>query len=281
MSSHRTLIMGIINATPDSFSGDGLGTDAERAVQQGSRMIAEGADILDIGGQSTRPGADTVSEDEEVSRVVPAISRLAKLHPNVAISIDTNRSGVAQEAARAGATIINDISGLRDDPRIADVAAQYGTDLVVMHIQGTPRTMQDNPHYDDLLGEVIAYLRASVDRAEAAGVKRERIWVDPGIGFGKTIDHNLELLRRLRELKVLGCPILIGTSRKAFIGRILSTTEGEPLPPQQRVAGTGATLAISIANGADAVRVHDVAHAVQVCRVADAVVRGREGAHAP
>jgi dihydropteroate synthase len=271
----RTLIMGIINVTPDSFSGDGVGDDVEAAVAQGARMVGEGADILDVGGQSTRPGSDPVSMEEELRRVIPVIERLVSAHGNIDVSIDTNRASVAEAAIRAGASIINDISGLRDDPEIADVAARHGAGLVLMHIQGTPRTMQVNPHYDDLLGEVIAYLRASVERAVMAGVPLERIWVDPGIGFGKTIDHNLELLRRLGELRVLGCPILVGSSRKSFIGRILAPLNGgNPLPPQARVIGTGATVAVSIANGADVVRVHDVAHAVQVARVTDAIVRG-------
>ena len=270
----RTLVMGIINVTPDSFSGDGLGNDVEAAVAQGLRMLAEGADILDVGGQSTRPGSGAIPVEEELRRVVPVIERLVAARSDVAISIDTNRAGVAEAALRAGATVVNDISGLRDDPEIAEVAARHGAGLALMHIQGTPRTMQANPHYDDLLGEVIDYLRRGVERAVEAGVPRNRIWVDPGIGFGKTIDHNLELLRRLSELRVLGCPILVGTSRKSFIGRILAPLNGgEPLPPGDRVVGTGATVAISIANGADIVRVHDVAHAVQVARVADAIVR--------
>lgn len=271
----RTLVMGIINATPDSFSGDGLGHDVDGAVAQGLRMIGEGADILDVGGQSTRPGADTITLEEEIARVVPVVERLAREGNGTAISVDTNVARVAEEAVRAGATIINDISGLRDDPEIAEVAARYDTGLVLMHIQGTPRTMQVNPHYEDLIGEVKEYLRNATEKAIRTGVKRERIWVDPGIGFGKTIEHNLEILRRLAELKTLGYPILIGTSRKAFIGRILAPLNGgEPVAPQERVIGTGATVAIAIANGADAVRVHDVAHTVQVARVADAIVRG-------
>jgi dihydropteroate synthase len=238
-------------------------------------MVSEGADILDVGGQSTRPGSDPVPAQEEMRRVVPVIERLVATHRELPISIDTNRAEIAEAALRAGARIVNDISGLRDDPEIAVVTARHGAGLVLMHIQGTPRTMQMNPHYDDLLGEVIAYLRAGVELAERSGVPRRQIWVDPGIGFGKTIDHNLELLRRLGELRVLGCPILVGTSRKSFIGRILAPLAGgETVPPGERVVGTGATLALSIANGADIVRVHDVAHAVQVARVADAIVRG-------
>ena len=271
----RTLVMGILNVTPDSFSGDGLGEDTDAAVRQGHRMALEGADILDVGGQSTRPGAATVPVDEELRRVLPVIARLAAPSgPGTAISVDTNQARVAEEALRAGAHIVNDISGLRDDPAIADVVARYNAGLVIMHIQGTPRTMQITPHYDDLLGEVIAYLQAGIDKAVSAGVPKKHIWVDPGIGFGKTLQHNLELIKRLRELETLGCPILIGTSRKGFIGRILAPlNNGEAPPPQERVAGTGATLAISIANGANLVRVHDVAPAVQVARVSDAIVR--------
>ena len=279
----RTLAMGILNVTPDSFSGDGLGSNVEAAVAQGRAMSRDGADILDVGGQSTRPGAATIPVEEELSRVIPVISRLAARDgPGLAISVDTNRSSVAEAALRAGAHIVNDISGLRDDPAIADVVAQHDAGLVVMHIQGTPATMQVAPHYDDLLAEVIAYLRAAVDRAVAAGVRKERIWVDPGIGFGKTLEHNLELIRRLHDLQALGCPILIGTSRKGFIGRILaSLNNGAPPPPQERIAGTGATLAISIANGANIIRVHDVAPAVQVARVADAIVRSTNATTAP
>jgi dihydropteroate synthase len=271
----RTLVMGAINVTPDSFSGDGLGNDLDAAIAQAHRMKQEGADILDIGGQSTRPGSDPVPIEEELRRVIPVIERLAS--PNgvpLPISIDTNRAEVAEAAIKAGAHVINDISGLRDDPAIAEVAAKYGAGLALMHIQGTPRTMQQDPRYDDLLGEVIQYLRQGIDKALACGVKKERIWIDPGIGFGKTQTHNLELLKRLGELRSLGCPVLAGTSRKGFIGRILAqSTGGELPPPQERVIGTGATVAISIANGADIVRVHDVAHMVQVARIADAIVR--------
>jgi dihydropteroate synthase len=267
--------MGIITVTPDSFSGDALGDDVEAAVAQAHRMKAEGADMLDIGGQSTRPGSDAVPAEEEIRRVLPVIERLAA--PDgvpLPLSIDTNRASVAQAALRAGAHMVNDITGLRDDPAIANVVAEHNAGLVLMHIQGTPRTMQQNPHYDNLLAEIKQYLQEGIDKALTAGVKKERIWVDPGIGFGKTIAHNLELLRRLGELKSLGCPILVGTSRKSFIGRILAEAHGGEIPPPgERVIGTGATLAVSIANGADIVRVHDVAHAVDVARVTDAIIR--------
>ena len=272
----RTLVMGILNITPDSFSGDSLGDDVEAAMSQARRMHAEGADILDIGGESTRPGSDPVPVEEEIRRVLPVIKRLsAPGGVPLPVSIDTRRAEVARRAVEAGAVIINDITGLRDDPELANVAAETGAGLVLMHIQGTPTTMQQNPHYDDLLGEVTAYLREGVDKAVAAGVNRERIWVDPGIGFGKTLEHNLELLRRLGELRSLGCGVLVGTSRKSFIGRVLARhTGGELPPPDERIIGTGATTALAIANGAEIVRVHDVAHNVQVARIADAIVRG-------
>jgi dihydropteroate synthase len=268
--------MGIINVTPDSFSGDGLGTDVGAAVAQAWRMAQEGADLVDIGGQSTRPGSEAIDIEEELRRVIPVVEQLRGHDPfPLPISIDTNRAGVARAALAAGADIVNDISGLRDDPDIAGVVAEYGAGLALMHMQGTPRTMQLNPHYDNLLDEVITYLQTGIDKAVAAGVSRDSIWVDPGIGFGKTLEHNLELLRRLAELKVLACPILVGTSRKSFIGKILAPVHGGQAPaPDARVVGTGATLAVSIANGADIVRVHDVAHAVDVVRVADAIVRG-------
>jgi len=271
----RTLVMGILNVTPDSFSGDALGDDVEAALAQARRMQAEGADILDVGGQSTRPGSDPVTPEEEIRRVIPVVEKLVS--PDgvaLPVSVDTSRAQVAEAALKAGAHIINDITGLRDEPEIADFVARHGAGLVLMHIQGTPRDMQQNPHYDDLLGEVIAYLREGLRRATAAGVPRHRIWVDPGIGFGKTMAHNLELLRRLSELKALGCAILVGTSRKSFIGRILARERGGELPPpQERVVGTGATVAVSIANGASIVRVHDVAQAVEVARITDAIVR--------
>jgi dihydropteroate synthase len=209
---------------------------------------------------------------EEVRRVVPVVQRLAAEVP-LPISVDTYRAAVAEAALAAGAHIVNDITGFREDPAILDVAARRGAPVIAMHIQGRPATMQQNPTYTDLLGEVIAYLRESVRLAVAAGVPRERIWIDPGIGFGKTFDHNLELLHRLGELRSLGRPILVGTSRKAFIGRILGGK-----PPAERVIGTGATLAVSIRNGADAVRVHDVGPAAEVIRLADAIVRFPFGA---
>lgn len=264
----KTYIMGILNVTPDSFSGDGLGTlDAVR--RRAEAMLAAGADLLDIGGESTRPGADEVPLAEELLRVVPAVRALAEL--KVPLSVDTYKSVVAYEALDAGATLINDISGLRFDPAMAATVAAAGAPVVVMHIQGTPRDMQRHPHYDDLMSEVCGYLQASTALAVAAGIPRDQVVLDPGFGFGKTPEQNLELIRRLRELTSYGQPILLGTSRKSTIGTVLGG-----LPPDQRLEGTAATVALGIANGADIVRVHDVQAMVRVARVADAIVRRRE-----
>jgi dihydropteroate synthase len=239
----------------------------ERLNPLGCGVVVEAEHFCMIMRGIQRPGSAPVPPEEELRRVVPVVERLAAEVP-LPISVDTYRATVAEAALRAGAHIINDITGFREDPAILDVAARHGAAVIAMHIQGRPATMQQNPTYTDLLGEVIAYLRESVAQAVAAGVPRERIWVDPGIGFGKTLAHNLELLRRLGELRVLDQPILIGTSRKGFIGRLLGG-----VPPAERVAGTGATLAVSIGQGADVVRVHDVAEAVQVVRVTDAIMR--------
>jgi len=264
----KTYVMGIVNVTPDSFSGDGLGGSLDAAVHQAERMVADGADILDVGGESTRPSAEEVPLEEELRRVIPVVAALAERFP-VPISVDTYKSAVARGALRAGATIVNDISGLRFDPAMASVAAEAGAAVVVMHIQGTPRTMQQNPHYDDLMTEVCTYLQQSTVIAETAGIPREQVVLDPGFGFGKTVEHNLELLRRLRELTSYGQPVLIGTSRKSTIGKVLGG-----LPPEERVEGTAATVAIAIMNGADIVRVHDVKEMARVAKMTDAIVRG-------
>jgi dihydropteroate synthase len=266
----RTLVMGILNMTPDSFSGDGLDFGVEAAVERAQAMQAAGADMLDVGGMSTRPGAEEIPESEELRRVVPLIARLAR-EVDLPLSVDTYRAAVADAALDAGAVIVNDITGLGAEPELAGVVARRGAALVLMHIKGTPRTMQHDPQYADLMGEIIDYLRAACDRAVAAGVPRDRLWIDPGIGFGKTGDHNLEVLRRLGELRSLGLPVMVGTSRKGFLGRILGGRA-----PDERVAATGATVAVSIVHGADIVRVHDVAPAVDVARVADAIMRGME-----
>jgi dihydropteroate synthase len=257
----RTYIMGILNVTPDSFSGDGLGTDVELALNQAIHLVEEGADMLDVGGESTRPDSEPVSVDEELGRVIPVIERLVG-QVDVPVSIDTYKSEVARRALECGASMINDVWGLRRDPSLAPLAAEWGVPLVIS-------ANQRDTEYDDIVTAVLDSLRWGIDRAVEAGVAHENIIVDPGIGFGKTLDGNLELLRRLGELKQFDRPILLGTSRKSMIGMVLD------LPADQRLEGTAATVAIGIANGADIVRVHDVAQMARVVRMADAVVRGR------
>ncbi len=257
----RTYIMGIINATPDSFSGDGLGGDVASAVAQGKRFEAEGADILDVGGESTRPDAAPVSEEEELRRVIPLVERLAR-EVKVPVSVDTYRFEVARQALDAGAAMINDVWGLEREPGLASLAAEHGVPMVLM-------SNQRGQTCPDIVPEVIAALERSIALALSRGLPRESIIIDPGIGFGKTLDQNLEIVRRLDELRRLGRPILVGTSRKSMIGLVLN------LPPDQRLEGTAATVAISVARGADMVRVHDVAQMARVCRMADAVIRGR------
>lgn len=255
----RTYVMGIINVSPDSFAGDGLASDIPAVVEQALRFQAEGADLLDIGAQSTRPGHTPISVEEEQARLLPALEALA---PEVAlpISVDTYRSPVASRAVEAGAGLINDIWGLKADPKIAEVAAHHGVPLILMH-------NQEGTDYPDLLPGIFASLRKSILLATDAGVEPGNIILDPGIGFGKTPDHNLEVLRRLKEFRALGHPLLVGTSRKSTIGRVLD------LPVDQRVEGTAATVALSIVGGADIVRVHDVKEMVRVCRMTDAIVR--------
>jgi len=260
----RTLVMGIVNISPDSFSGDGL-EDISAAVSRVETFLDQGADIIDIGAMSTRPGSDPIPEEEEASRLKDLISRIRPM-TDVPISADTYRLGPAQAALEAGADIINDVSGLRD-PEMAKLVAAYEAGVVVMHMKGTPKDMQDNPQYEDLIGEIYSELEAGVSRALDSGVRRESIIIDPGIGFGKTIEHNLEIIARLGEFKSMGYPVLVGTSRKGFIGRITGKD------PQERKFGTAATVALSVAAGADIVRVHDVEQMLDVCLVADAIVR--------
>lgn len=261
----KTLIMGILNITPDSFSDGGRFLSAGDAIDQAKRMQDEGADIIDIGGESTRPGAELVTIEEEKNRVIPIIEKLQSI--DIPISIDTYKSAVADAALRAGACMVNDISGLRFDTEMAGVVAKHKAGVVIMHIKGNPRTMQDNPQYKDVLGEIISYLREGIDIAVQAGIQEDAIIVDPGIGFGKTIRHNLHILRNLSELKVFGLPILIGTSRKSLIGGILS------LPVHERIEGTASTIAVSIMNGASIIRVHDVQIMSRVARMTDAIMR--------
>jgi len=256
--------MGICNLSPDSFSGDGLGSDIEAVVAQARRFVAEGADIIDIGGESTRPGVEPKSiddVDDELRLVIPAIERLAT-ELSVPLSIDTYKSAVASRAVKAGAAMINDIWGLKRDPRLAEVAAETGVPIILMSNQ------RDAPCYD-IMTEVISDLERSISLATKAGVAGENIIIDPGIGFGKSLEQNLEIVRRLAELKSLGKPILLGTSRKSMIGMVLD------LPPEQRLEGTAATVAIGIANGADMVRVHDVKPMARVCRMSDTIIQRR------
>jgi dihydropteroate synthase len=263
----RTHIMGILNVTPDSFSDGGRHADTARAITQARLMAAQGADIIDVGGESTRPGAEPVSEDEELRRIIPVIERLAS-ELTIPISVDTYKSRVARKALAAGASIVNDISGLRFSLDMAGVVAEHGAAVVIMHIKGTPRDMQQNPVYTDVVAEVRSYLADSITIAVQAGVKPESILVDPGIGFGKTLEHNLTLLNRLGELRSLGRPILLGTSRKKFIGAILGIAEAD-----RRQEGTAATIVLGIERGARVLRVHDVAPMVKVARMTDAIVR--------
>ena len=256
----RTYVMGIINVTPDSFSGDGLGYDAEAALEQALRFQDEGADIIDVGGESTRPGSTPVTVEEEKRRVIPVIRLLAS-RLDVPVSVDTYKREVAREALTAGAAVINDVWGLKRDPALADLAAREGAPIVLMH-------NQQGLDYSDLVPETLASLRASLRQALEAGVPSENVVLDPGLGFGKKPEHNLELLRRLAELKALGLPLLVGTSRKSTIGLVLD------LPVEERLEGTAATVALAIANGADIVRVHDVKAMTRVARMSDAIVRG-------
>jgi dihydropteroate synthase len=263
----RTHIMGILNVTPDSFSDGGHYTDAAQALLHARAMTADGADIIDIGGESTRPGAAPVSEEEELRRIIPIIERLSS-ELTVPISVDTYKSSVAKKAIKAGAGIVNDISGLRFSPDMADVVADSDAAVVIMHIKGTPRDMQQNPVYDDVIGEIMAYFEEGIRIAVKAGVDHDKIFIDPGIGFGKTLEHNLSLLDRLDEFRALGKPIVLGTSRKKFIGTILDIPA-----PEQRVDGTAATVALGIERGARVVRVHDVARMVKVAKMTDAILR--------
>ncbi len=262
-------IMGIVNVTPDSFSDGGLFLDPERAIEHARRLAADGADLLDVGGESTRPGARAVSADEELERVVPVLEGLADL--GVPISIDTSKVAVATRALDAGAVIVNDVTALRTEPELAALCAERDCGVVLMHMQGTPRTMQENPTYDDVVDDVKAFLAERIEFATGEGVSEERIWVDPGIGFGKTVDHNLELLRRLHELRGLGRPIVVGTSRKSFIGMLTGREVDE------RLGGTIASNVLALRAGADILRVHDVAEVREALFVADAILTARAG----
>jgi dihydropteroate synthase len=260
--------MGVVNVTPDSFSDGGLFLDADAAVGHGRRLAEEGAAILDIGGESTRPGAAPVAEDEELRRVLPVVERLAADAAQARLSIDTTKSGVARAALDAGATIVNDVSAFRFDPTLAGLVADSDADCCLMHMLGEPRTMQQDPRYDDVVSDVRAFLEERLAFAVAEGVAEERVWLDPGIGFGKTVEHNLELLRRLDEIAAIGRPVVIGTSRKSFLGKLAGDRDDG-----DRVPGTIATNVVALERGATVFRVHDVAQNVDALAVAAATFR--------
>ena len=268
----RTLIMGILNVTPDSFSDGGQFLSLDQALAHAEQMIADGADIIDIGGESTRPGGEPVSVEDEIARVVPVIEALAK-RVEMPLSVDTTKSEVARAALDAGASIVNDVSALRFDFYVADAVARAGAGLVLMHSRGTPATMHRLPPVADIFDEVVTSLGASIHMAERRGVKRESIVIDPGIGFGKSQEQNLELIARLDELIAAfpDYPLMIGTSRKSFIGRLLAGESGEPVPAAERLHGTMATITAAVLKGAHIVRVHDVKAAVETIRVSESI----------
>ena len=266
----RPLVMGVVNVTPDSFSDGGRFLDAAAAIEHGRRLFAEGADVVDVGGESTRPGAEPVSEGEELRRVLPVVEALAA-GGEALVSIDTMKAGVARAAVAAGAGLVNDVSALRAAPEIAEVVAESGVLCCLMHMLGEPRTMQLDPRYGDVVVEVRAFLGERLAAAVAAGIPEERVWLDPGIGFGKTLEHNLELLRRLDEIVSLGRPVVVGTSRKSFLGRLTGREESE------RLAGTIATSVMAYERGAAVLRVHDVREVSDALKVATATVAPSHG----
>ncbi len=257
-------LMGVVNVTPDSFSDGGLYLDPDQAIAHGRQLVEDGAEILDVGGESTRPGAEAVSEEEELRRVVPVIRGFRDLDCDV--SVDTSKARVAAAALDAGAEIVNDVTALRGDPEMAPLCAHRGPTVILMHMLGEPRTMQDDPRYGDVVAEVKAFLAERLEAAVDAGIAEERVWLDPGIGFGKTAAHNMELLRRLGELRELGRPLVIGTSRKSFIGRVDGSDAAH------RLGGTIASSVLAAAEGAEVLRVHDVAEVRQALTVATAIL---------
>lgn len=267
--SERTQVMGILNVTPDSFSDGGDYLDQETAVAHGLQMAEEGADMIDIGGESTRPDSKAVPLAEELQRVLPIIKQLA-CTLTIPISIDTRKAEVARQAIAAGARIVNDVSGMTADPEMASMIAEADIPVILMHAKGTPENMQRKPWYTDTIGEVKAWLSERIQYAEAAGIRHQHILIDPGIGFGKRVSDNLLILKSLDQFKDLACPIVIGPSRKSFIGRVLN------LPAQERLEGTAAAIALSISCGARIIRVHDVAPMVRVARMTDAIVKAKQ-----
>jgi dihydropteroate synthase len=262
-----TLVMGVLNVTPDSFSDGGQFATVDAAVAHGIEMAEAGAELIDVGGESTRPGSDTVDDDEQIRRVLPVIRQLHAARVPSVLSIDTTRSRVAEAALDAGAHIVNDISAGRDDPAMFPLVARRRCPVILMHMLGRPATMQHAPTYDEVVAEVSGFLNERIISAGVAGIDTDKVLIDPGIGFGKTVEHNLELLRRLMELTVLGRPLVVGTSRKSFIGRITGEDE-----PSRRLFGTAATVAWCVANGAAIVRVHDVEPMAQVVRMTRAII---------
>ena len=264
---HRTLVMGIVNVTPDSFSDGAMFASAEDAVAHGARLVDEGADLVDVGGESTRPGSDPVDVDEELRRVVPVIEGIAKARPGTPVSVDTRKPEVAMVALDAGACVVNDVTAGRDR-RLLETVSRTGAGLVLMHMLGEPKTMQDDPRYDDVVAEVHEFLRERIEAAVFAGIPEERTCIDPGIGFGKTVDHNLALLRAVPALRLLGAAVMVGASRKGFIGTLTGVED-----PAPRLEGSLAVAVLAAAHGADLVRVHDVDATVLALKVADAIIR--------
>lgn len=271
--TEKTHLMGVLNVTPDSFSDGGLFFETKSALERAAQMARDGASIIDVGGESTRPGALPVTCDEELRRVIPVIEAIAA-QINVPISIDTSKPSVAREAIKAGASMINNIMGSDLDSRMAKVAADFDVPMVLMHIKGEPSTMQKDPFYEDVVSEIISALGDSIRIAEACGVDPDKIIIDPGIGFGKTARHNLEIIKNLDRFKILGKPLLAGPSRKSFIGAVLGIDD-----PRGRLMGTAAAVAILVANGADMIRVHDVKEMGQVSALAEAIYKGQKWSH--
>jgi len=269
--------MGIINVTPDSFSDGGNFFDVDKAVHQGQKLVDDGADIIDIGGESTRPFSEPVPVEEEIARVIPVIEKLADLVA-VPISIDTMKAVVARRAIEAGASIINDISALRFDPEIAAVAKEFDTPVVLMHMLGNPKTMQVSPSYDNLIGDISGFFKDAIARAEKHGISKSKLIVDPGIGFGKTVTHNLLLIRHLQSFKSLGAPILVGPSRKSFIRKLVKDENCDDIPPDLPIVeiGTQAAVAAAVLHGAHIVRVHDVANTRATIRILDALMNAND-----
>ena len=261
----ETLVMGIVNVTPDSFSDGGKFFSPEVAISHASKLISQGADIIDIGGESTRPGAEQVSESEELKRVIPVIEKIRTDNPTILISIDTTKASVAKHAVEAGADIINDVSGLSFDNNMIGIVESFNIPVVIMHMKGNPQNMQLNPEYEDIVNEILDFFKMKIKVAVQSGINRSMIILDPGIGFGKTVEHNFELLSRLNEFNVLELPIMIGPSRKSFIGITLD------LPPEDRVEGTAAAVSAGVMNGASIVRVHDVKSMKRVVRIIEKV----------